>query len=358
MAKRDDSSTEPAEWEPIIKGIDTEETEITSLSLDDSGQFFFVGRSDGSLSFSETASGQQRKVLYRHNYQLSVTSIAWGSQRHVIASSDTACRFIVCALLLDPGGGWKVASKHMDRKADSMVRQLLLDLSNNILLVSTEKSNSVWNVHTRQLLSTQTWQPPLSFSWFNHPGSSEHRTLVTTTTAALFDWKSCAEFQSPASFHAPEDHAMISQTWRVKNAFAFAQDRLLVVEFSRLYEERSTTETLLLNLQPFDSSGGSFLTPATGFSDLTNKIKHVIGGYGAWLLFVDASRWVCSMDTSHADSKHYVRHFPIPSAWQSQQRILRMAVTRNGDILFVRTNEVAVISHGLDFEERVLLDLE
>ncbi|RFU24407.1 hypothetical protein B7463_g11933, partial [Scytalidium lignicola] len=49
LAKRDEAPTEPAEWEPIIKGIENEEAEITSIELEDSGQFFFVGRSDGSL---------------------------------------------------------------------------------------------------------------------------------------------------------------------------------------------------------------------------------------------------------------------------------------------------------------------
>jgi hypothetical protein len=354
MAKRDESSTEPAEWEPIIKGIDNEEVDITSIELEDSEQYFFVGRSDGSLSLFDTVSGEQRRVLYRHNYQISVTATVWGSKKHIIATSDTACRFIVCILLPDSQLGWKVAAKLLDRRADSMVLRLLLDPSNNLLLVSTENSNSVWNLTTRQLMCTQTWQPSPSFSWINHPGNPAHRTLISTSTAEIFEWESSSVFRSTPLLQTPENHAL-SQPRRVKNAFTFAQDRLLVVELSLLYEERSTSETMIFDLIPSDSEDG-FLKPATGFNELSKRIRHVIGGYGSRLLFVDVSRWVCSVDATQGDWEYYVRHFPIPSDWQSQQRRLQMTVTRNGDILFVRTNEVAVISKGLHFEERVQVE--
>ena len=61
LAKREESSTEPAVFEPIIKGIDIEELEITSIQLENSGQFFFVGRSDGSLSLHDINSGELQK---------------------------------------------------------------------------------------------------------------------------------------------------------------------------------------------------------------------------------------------------------------------------------------------------------
>ena len=354
LAKQDDSSTEPAEWEPIIKGIDNEDLEITSIELEDSGQFFFVGRSDGSVSLYDTSTGDQRKILYRHGYQISVTSALWGLQRHIIATSDTACRFIACALLPDQELGWKVAAKLMDRRADSMVLQLLLDPSNELLLVSTEESSSVWNVKTRQLMSTRAWQPPPSFSWHNHPGSPIHRTLITATTVAIFEWTTSSEIRSTTLLPTSDSHAL-NRANCVKNAFAFAQGTLLVVELSQLYEERSTTDTLIFNLNSLDSEKG-FLTTATRYNKVGESIRHIIGGYGSKLLFVDASRWVCSIDAGQHDLSYYVRHFHIPSDWQSQQRRLRMAVTRNGDVLFVQMNEVAVISQGLDFEERVQLE--
>ncbi|RKK89759.1 hypothetical protein BFJ68_g16634 [Fusarium oxysporum] len=354
MAKRDEASTEPAEWQPIIKGIDNDDMGITSIEIGGSGRHFFVGRSDGSLSLYETTSGEQRKVLYRHNYQISVTCTIWGPHKRLVATSDTACRFIVCVLVPDEEVGWKVAVKLMDQRADSGVLQLLLDPSDSLLLVSTEKSNTVWDLKTRNLVSTQTWQPSSSFSWVNHPTSPAHRILVTASAVHVFEWKSSIESRPAMLFQVSESHTS-DRVQGVKNAFTLTQGSLLVVEFSQLYEERSTTEIMVFELFPADSVD-LFVTPVSRFNELGQKIRHVIGGYGPKLLFVDLNRWVCSIDSNQGDCKFYLRHFPIPSDWQSQQRRLQMSVTQHGDILFVRMNEVAVISQGLDFEERVQVE--
>ncbi|KAF2649450.1 hypothetical protein K491DRAFT_550850, partial [Lophiostoma macrostomum CBS 122681] len=149
--ERDDSSTEPEEWGPIVKGIEAEGSDITSLAIDHTGQFFFFGRSDGSLSVCDTSSGERQKVLYRHSYQLSITYIVWGSEQNIIATSDTACRFIVWVVLPDKDFGWRISAKLLDRRADSKVHQLFLNPGNDLLLVSTEKSNNVWNIRTKQL---------------------------------------------------------------------------------------------------------------------------------------------------------------------------------------------------------------
>ncbi|KAI9889610.1 MAG: hypothetical protein M1814_005118 [Vezdaea aestivalis] len=343
LAKQDESSTEQADWQPIIKGMENDDVDITSIQIEDSGKFFFVGRSDGSLSLYDMGSGQQRKVLYRHNHQTSVISTLWGSQKKLVATSDTACRFIVCTLIPDEEFGWKVLNKLIDRRADSKVLQILLDPPNDHLLISTEESNSVWNLATKTIISTQTWQAPPSFSWINSPNEPAHRFLLTPATIETFEWTSASLLRSPHLLQASEGQSK-SQPKRVKNAFTFAQGKFLVMELSRPYEEIIASETLLFELNQLDPIKRLLLS-TTGFYEVARNIKHLIGGYGSRLLFVDPSRWVCSIDTGQADSSYYVRHFPIPSDWQSQQRRLQMNVSRNGNVLFVRTNEVAVISH-------------
>ena len=141
-----------------------------------------------------------------------------------------------------------------------------------------------------------------------------------------------------------------------------AQSKLLVVELcppiSMAYSEsleEAPREIMICPFPPSESKYG-LLIPATEYNELVKRIEYVIGGYGSRLLFMDAKRWVCSVDTSQAGLKYYMRHFPIPSDWDSQQRELIMAVTCNGGFLFVRDNEVAVISGGLEFEERVEVD--
>ncbi|KAH4029376.1 hypothetical protein HBI55_120990 [Parastagonospora nodorum] len=354
LAKRDESSTEPAEWEPIIKGIDSGEVLVTSIELDHTGKCFFTGRSDGTLSVGNIITGEIGKVLYRHNFEISVAQMVWGPKRKILASSDTACRFIVCALLPDPGSGWKVASKLMDRRADSTILQLLLDADNGLLLVSTEISNSVWNIESRHLVSTEPLQSSKPFVWMNDMRYPDRRALITADAFTVFHWQSTQRLTS-----IPLDLSLSNQfpssTRCVKGTFTFAEGSLMVTEFSQLYDARATTEVLISKRQ-LDEHGEEFFSAAPGFRHIQEQIKHVIGGYHSKLLFLDAARWVSSIDAKQTDWKFYIRHFPIPSDWRSQQRQLQTAITQNGDVLFVRTNEVAVISSGLDFEERVQLE--
>ena len=350
LAKRDEASTEPAAYEPVIKGISDGELEITSIEIDNAGQFFFVGKSDGTVSVYDTSSGTMRRVLYRHTYQISVTSISWGGQRKVIATADTACRFIICVLKLDVSTGMAVAGKLMDLRADSSVRQIMLNPSNDLLLVSTEESNTVWNLKTKEVMTTRTWQPSPSYQWINHPTSAELRILVTINAATIMEWKTSNRVTSATLLPAVNDDPI---TQGVKNAFVFSEDGFLAVELSELYGERSTTQTLIFMLA---DSADPFLTPLIDHHSISKEIVHLIGAHGSKLLFLDKNRWVCSVDVTTIDLKFYVRHFPIPADWQSQQRWLRMGITSLGDVLFVRVDEVAVISRGLEFEEEVELD--
>ncbi len=353
MASRDGSSAESARCELVVRGPETDNVPIASIELDDSGQYFFVGRFDGSVSLIETASGKQRKVLYqhcRHSINPPVRAIVWGSKKSIIASSDTRGGFVVAVLEPDDESGWKISATHGTgvREAAGDVLQLLLNPSNELLLVSTSTCNCVWSLTTMQLVTKQAWRPPVLFRWINQPGSPAHRTLITKTTATIFEWESKSFDDSWAE---PTKEDRIPDIFpRVENAFALAQSKLLVVELSSIYQE-----TMICRL-PSSESKSELLIPATGFGKLVKRIERVIGGCDARLVFLDAKRWVCSVDTSQAPLRYYLRHFPIPSDWESQQVKLIMAVTRNEDILFVRHNEVAIISRGLEFEERVELD--
>lgn len=76
------------------------------------------------------------------------------------------------------------------------------------------------------------------------------------------------------------------------------------------------------------------------------------------MLFLSKHFWVCSVDMEKGNGRRdYTRHFPIPSDWRSQRQVFRTAVTSQGDILFTRTEEIAVIKHDLEFEELAFVNV-
>ena len=195
MARRDGSSTEPARCEPVIQRPEVGNVRVTSIAVDDSssGRYFFVHRSDGSISLVNTASGEQQNVLFRdiHQTGLPVTAMVWGSEKSIIALGGRFGTRVV-VLQRDDESGWKVSATHSPYtyEAAGKVVQLLLDPSNNLLLVSTREFNTVWNLTGKQLVSKRAWRPPDSFRWINHPGSPAHRILITDSKATIFDWES------------------------------------------------------------------------------------------------------------------------------------------------------------------------
>ncbi|CAO2651325.1 Nn.00g096220.m01.CDS01 [Neocucurbitaria sp. VM-36] len=353
LSKRDESSTEAAPFDPVIKGLLEGDLGITRIEIEDSGNFFFVGKSDGSVCVYDTEKGVQRKVLYRHTFQIPITSMVWGNRQNLIVTADGAGRFIVCLLKRDGKAGWTVSAKLFDKHVDSAISDVLLSSSNNLLLITTSDAHIVWDIASRKEVSQQHTAQTSSVS-INHTWSEAHRIFMTPNTATVVDWETSGSMYNRSI--QMSERVEIGETQRIKNAFAFADNRWFVVELADLYGERSTTQVWIFGIEPPEEDKMT-ITPLPDFRNVGQEIMHVIGALGSKLIFLSKSRWVSSIDIDQTDYKSYMRHFPIPADWQSQQRVLRMGVTKNAHILFVRTEEVAVIVRGLDFEEEVLLDI-
>jgi hypothetical protein len=69
-------------------------------------------------------------------------------------------------------------------------------------------------------------------------------------------------------------------------------------------------------------------------------------------VFLRGSGWVCSVDLENPGYDGIVRHFFIPVDWLSTTADLMIEITRNGDIVFVKRAEVAVIKRGLEVTEK------
>jgi WD40 repeat protein len=354
LARRDERSTDATFYEPVIKGMSDGEIQITRIMLEDKGDFFFITKSDGTVCVYDTENGIQRRILYRHAYQIPVTSMDWGSRRNIIVTADTASRFIVCALKRDNSTGWALSAKLMDGRTNSPILDVLLNPTNDLLLISAADLNTVWNIANKTQTSSKESKRNTPFTWMNHPLNKQHRILVAPNAATIIDWESSSTMVSNDLLLLPEG-VLLNPCQSVKNAISFADDHLVVVELSELYGERSTTQMLVFESENF-GPGAAGLIPLPSYQIFGKEVMHLVGACGSKLVFLNKSRWVCPINVKQTDYNTYIRHFPIPSDWQSQQRVLRMGVTCKGDIFFARTEEVAVIKRGLEFEESVALD--
>jgi len=80
---------------------------------------------------------------------------------------------------------------------------------------------------------------------------------------------------------------------------------------------------------------------------ISSDIGHLVGCLGRKLLFFDRRMWVYSLDLEAFNGEYY-QHCFMPDEWLSASLNLTLEVTRSGDLVFVKKNEIAVIKGALD----------
>lgn len=349
LTEINDSSTDGEPLNPKIIGMSDGELEITTVTLEDSGDFFFIGKSDGAVCAYDAKDGVQVRILYRHTYQIPVTFMRWGAVRNIIVTADAASRFIACALRRDDATGWAVEERIIDLHAHSAILNVLINQKNDLLMVSTFQCDTVWDLWAKSERSREEYKSRELFDCLNNPSNNNQRILITATGMKIVDWESSITtrtilLQLTGQIQVPLDQV-------VKSVMLICNDSMIAVEFTKSYGEHSTTQILVFHENAF---GEQASTPVQmqELQPVSREVLHLIGGFGSKLLFLSKHLWVCSVDMEKGVVQgDYTRHFPIPSDWHSQRQLLRTAVTNQGDILFVRTEEIAVIKNGLKFEE-------
>jgi WD40 repeat protein len=366
--RKDDASSTAGPAPPRIVGMSDAEVEITTVATDATGDYFFIGKSDGTAWLYRARDGKPQKLLYRHGYQMSLAMMVWGEKGCILVTADIAGRFIAYRLQRDPTIGFNTAQKTLDIRGHHLhktaIAQILLSPANDLLLVSTHEWDSVWDLQTKTQLSRHEFDNPRpTFDWTNNPADPSERVLLDSEGAAIWDWLTSQEKRPrhhfPLTFLGEKtaSHRINSVT----QVFDAKKIALEVVEDPSDMTNTPTSTVVLLDASTLSVKGGAALVPSRAFADVCNGILHLVGTFGQRAVFLDKQLFMCSVERRVArqdsgpgaremEGFHYVKHFFIPSDWYSQRRTLKTRVTAKGDVLFVRAEEVAVIKHGLAFE--------
>ncbi|KAH8650077.1 hypothetical protein BX600DRAFT_418986 [Xylariales sp. PMI_506] len=354
LSQKEDASSNWENQEPRIVGLADGEVEITAMTIEESGSWFFIGKSDGSVWLYQTADGKPNKFLYRHGFQMSVTRMIWGSKRNLLVTADVAGRFIVCSLQRNDNNEFQDPVRILDIKGDvhnkTAISQILLKDDNKLLLVSDTKSDKLWNINESKIVSSHRFSSRPSFHWVNHPTNSTERILVSTKDVEIWDWETCRR-KSTAQELKLEPSLVTPQFHGIKCATQTFNTRILV-EYSDHHGEGSSTTSVLL-LDPQQLSNHHAVISSKALATVCSDLLHLIGTIDSKIVFLDKQLCICSVEMLEGTrtSFRYAVHCFIPADWFSQRGVLRTSLTKNGDILFVRAQEVAVIKSGMLFED-------
>lgn len=347
----DDSNSEPYSDEvaPSALLLDakswTDDLTITSMCEHHVGKTLFCGRENGSVAVFDVRTGKQAQQLVSHT-MVSVNVLEWNTTRELLASADVSSRVVVRPVTLDTAGRWRVGGEIIDMRAERSVRQLLLDPTGTLLLVSTDQSDDVWRMNGT-LVGSRPHTGTTAWRWINHPVSAQHLLLVAGGCAHIFAWASFMPVSRPNGIMLGLDEGTNTGEAEIVSS---RSGRSLCIHLPR--PPGSSLPELQTYLAASIRAAAEAVEPVAAYSALAGRIKTIVGVYRSSVLFLDLDGWLCSVNMdSCVPEARYSRHFFIPFSWHNVGDLL-FSVTAAGSVALAHKDEIVVFHNGLDFFEQ------
>ncbi|KAL9611229.1 MAG: hypothetical protein Q9167_004112 [Letrouitia subvulpina] len=370
-------------------GIVATETrvKVSTIILHPEGDVAFCSKNDGAVSIYDLKTGFELRTLYRHKSLVRI--LTWWPQSKAILSVDASNGIFQWHLEESQKEGWVAAKTIFKSRLDcgKSIVQVLFGAGAGKLILSTRVSDHLWSIDGQQLDERIYSDKSGIRKWIQHQQSSLHVICVEIAVAQIYSWK---DWSKVASIPLAASVTGL----QLKNVFQYGLGHQwrLIFELSELDGSPGTRGLQLFDGAVLDveclltkeavskkaklhdqakrlsimdqsttvakaSAPVQFCGPQ--LATLTHRISHIIGLDDAnRLLFLDIHSWVCTADLESLGegSIIYWRHFFLPYDWFAGTRDLVCAVARR-DVLFARNNDVAIIKNGLEFAERVDLEV-
>jgi WD40 repeat protein len=326
-----------------------EQVHITALSCHPAGEVVFCGKEDASICLYETGSGQQCQNLFSHAAGVPIGSIHVDYESNFLSCVDSSSR-VTSRKVIRQGKTWRSSEPVLDHRAGAAVNQILGNGGHTRLLVSSTHEDALWCIEPDRsvLIKSVTWEERRGYKWANHPAKSEHLILITGSEATIYNWQTLDKL-SAASSSIPIETKF--PDLNIRTVMPLPNCGFFATTAAEPGRGRSQSKFQIWETRDFTIESER-ARPLPGYEYLSDEVEHLIGPYGQRLVFLHSSGWVCSVDLENPGYDSFVRHFFIPVDWLSMTGDLMIELTRNGDIVFVKRAELAVIKRGLEVTEK------
>ena len=343
----------------LITSTSTQETDlglppaivlITSVACHDSGEMFFCGKEDGSVYLYDVNSGLQSRQLFSHAHGVSIVILEFEERSQTISSIDSSSRIMIHKLERENRS--MVANEVLfDHRADTAVGQLVCQKGLKHVLVCSAKSDTLWSISQEgnNIVETILYQDREPYRWARHPVEQDYLILIARTEAHIYDWRNLERLTKPAGILL---EGSILPELSIRSLTPCFDGTILATTFSESLRAHSKSKLVLWKASDFTPES-EVAAPVPNYHYLADQVEVLIGTTAIEpeqperLVFLQASNWVCGADSPSAKADQYVRHFFFPADWLSTSVELIFEVTKKGDILLVKRDEVAVVKRGL-----------
>jgi len=325
---------------------------ITSIACPDTADVFFCGKEDGSVYLFDIETGLPISTLFTHARGVQIASLQYHRQSKTITSVDTSGRLIIHRLA-SQGKTTTASEVLLDHRADFSVGQVLSRPDLDRILVCSADSDELWSISGCKLINKLFYpqREAAAYQWANHPLSPSQLLLVTRTSLHIHDWTSLQPLTSPDGISLSQP---IPPNLSPRCIRPILNNTLLAVLSSDPGRPLSHTHLLLLQISSLLPSSSPQLPPVTSLPNLSSSAIHLVGHLGDRLVFLQHGNWISTLDASPSEEEGGGRekvnfHFFFPADWMSTANHLcvMIEVTKRGDVLLVKRDEVAVVRRGL-----------
>jgi WD40 repeat protein len=325
---------------------------VTSIACDDTGEAFFVGKEDGSVHIYAIDSGLPIGELFRHAHGVSIYILHFEDQSQTIVSVDTSSRTMIHRLTRQ-GHSMSATQVLFDYRTHVAVGQVVCQPGLQRILICSAKYDMLWSISSddNTLLATTYYEDREPYRWTNHPHKRDQLIIITHHKAHIHDWQTLQRITRESGI---ELQGKIIPELSIQSITPCFDGTVLATMFRESNQPNSKSKLVLWSTSDFTVLSTSAV-PVPSYCALSDDAEVLIGntfaisGQSQRLVFLHGSQWVCAADKETAKTNRFVRYFFFPADWLSTRNDLdlSMKVTRNGDLLLVKDDEVAVVRRGL-----------
>ncbi|KAL4968578.1 uncharacterized protein BDV14DRAFT_196880 [Aspergillus stella-maris] len=329
-----------------------ETTSITSIFTVQAASVVFYGKEDGSVHVSDiTSESQGAQQLFVQTPGVPVTIIYFDTDVGLLTCGDSASRVVSRKLRRRQRSRWEVHDPVFDMRVGRTIKQLLTRGKHSKLLIATDSYDALWSLSEHDL---QKQEPPTITCrisrgledkryWIHNIVTPDHLLLIMDSEAKIYSWGSL-DCLGSVTLNNP-----IHQPLPVNAVIPFHHQRVFATTTRNQSSSQSSESMIQVwDLEDFTPETRT-ASPISTFDTSSSAVDvdGIVGVRAEQLIYLDTSHWVCSIDISKTDEPA-VRHFFIPSDWMSSTGQLLLGVGREGEIIFVKTSELAIVKQGLD----------
>jgi WD40 repeat protein len=338
-------STAPQEID--YQALDSVEITAITCSRAATTSLVFCGKEDGSIYVHDISGAAEPYVqqLFVQTHSCSITHLHFEDQSGILICSDASSRVTCRKIIRLPQHRWDVGEPLFDRRFGIPITQALTSGRHTRLLVSTEEKDTLWSWSEE---GEHTYIDQVAGSkkarWISNSAQPDTILLCKDCEVELYEWST---LQRQNSTHLADLNGSGMSVVRPINLNHHRFFGTVAMDSTKPKSFPPSIEMWDFNEFNLTSKSSS---PSCTLGSLSAVVEIVIGVYFERLIYLDASYWVCSINLG-ANRELPVRHFFIPNDWISFGNHLMMEVGKNGEILFVKQSELAVIKRGLEVTE-------